>query len=83
MEPFKVLLNCVDHYQSTPTEFDPQIYRQNYKRDTPKVPVIRVFGATQTGQKVCMHVHGVLPYIYIEYPDRLIEDKCNLSTKRS
>ena len=63
-------LNCVDHYQSVPTEYDPQVQRGNgtaQQKSLPKVPVIRVFGATETGQKVCAHVHGAFPYLYVEY----------------
>ncbi|RHZ56018.1 DNA-directed DNA polymerase zeta catalytic subunit REV3 [Aspergillus thermomutatus] len=70
MEPFQVRLNCVDHYQATPSEFDPPLpYRDGAagKYDQSKVPVIRIFGATETGQKVCVHVHGAFPYLYIEY----------------
>ncbi|KAI9733336.1 MAG: DNA polymerase zeta [Cirrosporium novae-zelandiae] len=72
MEPFRVRLNCVDHYQSTTTQFDPQFSRKHRTskdppNDCPRVPVIRVFGSTETGQKVCAHIHGVLPYLYIEY----------------
>ncbi|EAW09272.1 DNA-directed DNA polymerase zeta catalytic subunit REV3 [Aspergillus clavatus NRRL 1] len=70
MEPFQVRLNCVDHYQATPSEFDPPLpYRDGAvgKYDKSKVPVIRIFGATETGQKVCVHVHGAFPYLYIEY----------------
>ncbi|KAF7128823.1 hypothetical protein CNMCM5793_003732 [Aspergillus hiratsukae] len=70
MEPFQVRLNCVDHYQATPSEFDPPLpYRDGAagKFDKSKVPVIRIFGATETGQKVCVHVHGAFPYLYIEY----------------
>lgn len=64
-------LNCIDHYQAVPSRFDPQFHISDDGDSIGsipyKVPVIRVFGATQTGQKVCAHVHGALPYLYIEY----------------
>ncbi|KAH6677646.1 DNA polymeras-like protein zeta catalytic subunit [Halenospora varia] len=70
MDLFRVRLNCIDHYQSTPTKFDP-LLRNNVQlsqiHKEPKVPVIRVFGATETGQKVCAHIHGAFPYLYIEH----------------
>ncbi|TAQ90761.1 hypothetical protein B7494_g937 [Chlorociboria aeruginascens] len=65
---FHVRLNCIDSYQSTPTYLDPQLrtppppnpppHRDPHLRNNPNprndppVPVIRVFGATETGQKV-------------------------------
>ncbi|KKK13873.1 hypothetical protein P175DRAFT_0457016 [Aspergillus ochraceoroseus IBT 24754] len=70
MESFQVRLNCVDHYQANPSEFDPPLpYKDGIgaKDDRPKVPVIRIFGTTETGQKVCVHVHGVFPYLYVRY----------------
>jgi DNA polymerase zeta len=70
MEPFQVRLNCVDHYQANPSEFDPPLpYRDgnNEKGYMPKVPVIRIFGTTETGQKICVHVHGAFPYLYVQY----------------
>lgn len=77
MDNFRVRLNCVDHYQATPTEFDAQLpgaHGSNQQRAVPKVPVIRVFGATETGQKVCAHVHGALPYLYVGYDASLIPE---------
>ena len=76
MEPFQVRLNCVDHYQATPSGFDPPLpYRNGLSKqngnDRPSVPVIRAFGSTETGQKVCVHVHGAFPYLYIEYDGSL------------
>lgn len=77
MDIFRVRLNCVDHYQGVPTGFDPQLpgrIRQSQQKDATKVPVIRVFGATETGQKVCAHIHGAFPYLYVEYHGSLIPD---------
>ncbi|KAL2868436.1 DNA-directed DNA polymerase zeta catalytic subunit REV3 [Aspergillus lucknowensis] len=70
MEPFQVRLNCVDHYQANPSEFDPPLpFREGAteKSYRPKVPVIRIFGTTETGQKICVHVHGAFPYLYVQY----------------
>ncbi|OBT64526.1 hypothetical protein VE03_05323 [Pseudogymnoascus sp. 23342-1-I1] len=55
MDLFRVRLNCIDHYQAFPTRFDPQLRRDvapSEINNEPKVPVIRVFGTTETGQKV-------------------------------
>lgn len=77
MDVFRVRLNCIDHYQSTPSRFDPQLRRDihpsQYSKE-PKVPVIRVFGSTETGQKVCAHIHGAFPYLFVEYKGSLADD---------
>ncbi|CAH0046383.1 unnamed protein product [Clonostachys solani] len=77
MDLFRVRLNCIDHYQATPTRYDPQLRNDvrpfNISKQ-PKVPVIRVFGSTETGQKVCAHIHGAFPYLYIEYDGHLAQD---------
>ncbi|KAI9749651.1 MAG: hypothetical protein M4579_006791 [Chaenotheca gracillima] len=85
MELFRVRLNCVDHYQAIPTPLDPQLftdYGTIPAKERPKVPVIRVFGATQTGQKVCAHIHGALPYLYVEYDGSLAPDEVEAYTNR-
>ena len=74
METFRFRLNCIDHYQATPTDIDPVLGRNsgpNVRLAVPQVPVIRAFGATETGQKVCAHIHGALPYLYLEYTGSL------------
>ncbi|KAL9114223.1 MAG: hypothetical protein Q9227_001645 [Pyrenula ochraceoflavens] len=70
VDVLRVRLNCVDHYQSIPTDFDPDVFQNQgtgRRKDLPNVSVIRVFGATESGQKVCLHVHGVFQYLFIEY----------------
>ena len=65
-----IRLNCVDHYQASLTPFDPPLFGSHdstQQRNAPLLPVIRVFGATETGQKVCAHIHGALPYLFIEH----------------
>lgn len=77
MDVFRVRLNCIDHYQATPTKYDPQLRDDASAfdlRKEPKIPVVRIFGSTETGQKVCAHVHGAFPYLYIEYDGSLQPD---------
>ncbi|KAK8185258.1 DNA polymerase-like protein zeta catalytic subunit [Phyllosticta capitalensis] len=79
MDVFRFRLNCVDHYQATTTKFDPQLHRglgiPSQREHAFQVPVIRVFGATETGQKVCAHIHGALPYLYLDYDGSLEPDE--------
>lgn len=78
MELFRVRMNCIDNYQSTPTKFDPVLRSDvalSQAQKEPKVPVIRVFGATETGQKVCAHIHGAFPYLYVEYTGSLVPEE--------
>lgn len=80
MDVFRVRLNCIDHYQATPTKYDPQLrndVRLSQIHKEPKLPVVRVFGATETGQKVCAHIHGALPYLYVEYDGSLLPQDGN------
>lgn len=83
-ELFRVRLNCVDHYQATPTSLDPPLFGPHgstQQRSAPALPVIRVFGSTETGQKVCAHIHGALPYLYIEYHGSLEKSEGMLDSR--
>lgn len=85
MDPFRIRLNCVDHYQAVPIdELDPPVpldcASENVK-DRPRISVIRVFGATETGQKVLMHVHGALQYTYIEYSGSLAQEDVDVAIR--
>lgn len=33
----------------------------------PRAPVLRVYGQSSLGRKVCLHIHQVYPYFFLEY----------------
>jgi hypothetical protein len=56
-----------------PSPFDNR--RSPYSKELLRqVPVIRIFGATDKGQRVCAHVHGTFPYVFVEYKGKLDPD---------
>ncbi|KAI5357435.1 Putative DNA-directed DNA polymerase, family B, exonuclease domain, ribonuclease H-like superfamily [Septoria linicola] len=79
---FRIRLNCVDHAQYAPNTLDtpiwgPRSLSATQRIQLPDVPVIRVWGATETGQKACVHIHGAFPYLYIPYTESIEEDHVN------
>ena len=48
---------------------------------TGPVPIIRMFGVTQSGNSVCAHIHGFLPYFYIPAPRGFCEEHCDVFCK--
>ncbi|KAJ7418270.1 DNA polymerase zeta catalytic subunit [Willisornis vidua] len=74
---FSVRIVTADYYMGSPLPgLDPC---QSRFREAParRVPVVRVFGATPAGnsstetslwgQKTCLHLHGIFPYLYVPY----------------
>lgn len=59
----RVLINHIDYTVAPPGALDNTFL--------PQVPVIRIYGASSTGTKACVHVHQVFPYFFVEYEGKL------------
>lgn len=57
----------VDFYMCKPIPKLDVCYSPFRKTPVKRVPVLRLFGPTSAGQKTCMHMHGVFPYLYVPY----------------
>lgn len=55
----------VDHYTCFPINNLDATHSEFRNNVVKQVPVIRIFGITQTKKKICANVHGVWPYFYI------------------
>jgi hypothetical protein len=51
----------LDHYLSAPGKLD-RAYSPFCDQKLSRVPVIRIFGSTMAGQKICLHIHQVIEY---------------------
>lgn len=51
----------IDHYNGRPLEGMPGA-------QIAPVPIFRMYGVTMAGNSVCAHVHGFLPYLYVQAP---------------
>ncbi|KAF5313110.1 hypothetical protein D9619_003181 [Psilocybe cf. subviscida] len=48
----------------------------------PRVPVLRIYGASTSGQTACIHVHQVYPYFYVEYSGQISPRHVNRYTSK-
>jgi len=63
-----VRLVVADHYQANPVNGLDPLVSDFTGYNIKKVPIIRVFGSTAAGQKACLNIHGIFPYIYVPFP---------------
>ncbi len=64
-----VRILTMDHYQASPLADVDATFSDFRSHVVRRVPVLRIFGSTPAGQKVCLHLHGIFPYIYVPVPE--------------
>ncbi|KYO24730.1 DNA polymerase zeta catalytic subunit isoform A [Alligator mississippiensis] len=64
---FSVRLVTADYYMGSPLPGLDPCQPRCPQAPARRVPVVRVFGATPAGQKTCLHIHGIFPYLYVPY----------------
>uniref|UniRef100_A0A8I5NLD5 DNA polymerase zeta catalytic subunit n=1 Tax=Papio anubis TaxID=9555 RepID=A0A8I5NLD5_PAPAN len=64
---FSVRIVTADYYMASPLQGLDTCQSPLTQTPVKKVPVVRIFGATPAGQKTCLHLHGIFPYLYVPY----------------
>ena len=73
-----VRIVTMDYYLAKPiTDIDPT-FSSSRSHVVKRVPILRIFGPTASGQKACLHLHGVFPYFYIPLPNDPGDNFCNV-----
>jgi DNA polymerase zeta len=62
----RVRINQIDYTLVPPGPLD--------NSTLPRVPIIRIYGASSKGMKACVHVHQVYPYFFVEYNGQMSPD---------
>ncbi|KAF3780078.1 DNA polymerase zeta catalytic subunit [Nymphaea thermarum] len=64
---FSIRVVTLHYYMAPPIPDFDACYSDFQGQTVSEVLVIRIYGSTLSGQKTCLHVHGVLPYLYVPY----------------
>ncbi|XP_025801172.1 DNA polymerase zeta catalytic subunit isoform X3 [Panicum hallii] len=67
-----VRIVSIDYYMAPPLPGFDFSRSPFHGEEVEEVPVIRIYGSTPAGQKTCLHIHRVLPYLYIPCPEELL-----------
>ncbi|XP_046848522.1 DNA polymerase zeta catalytic subunit-like isoform X2 [Xenia sp. Carnegie-2017] len=72
---FSVRIVDADFYVGKPIDGLDILFSKFREANVNRVPVLRIFGSTPGGQKTCVHIHQVFPYLYIPYDGTKPTDK--------
>ena len=72
---FTVRIVDADFCVKKPVAGQDILYSEFRESNVSRVPVVRIFGSTPSGQKTCLHVHQVFPYIFVPYDGTQPSDK--------
>ncbi|XP_046848503.1 DNA polymerase zeta catalytic subunit-like [Xenia sp. Carnegie-2017] len=72
---FSVRIVDVDFFVGKPIDGLDILFSKFREANVNRVPVLRIFVSTPGGQKTCVHIHQVFPYLYIPYDGTKPTDK--------
>ncbi|KAH7435487.1 hypothetical protein KP509_06G067000 [Ceratopteris richardii] len=65
----------LDYYMAPPIPELDYCYSSLLGQPIAEVPIVRIFGTTLTGRKICLHLHKAFPYFYVPYDKDLPQDE--------
>uniref|UniRef100_I1QD14 DNA polymerase n=1 Tax=Oryza glaberrima TaxID=4538 RepID=I1QD14_ORYGL len=69
-----VRIVSLDYYMAPPLPGFDFSYSHFHGGEVEEVPVIRIYGSTPAGQKTCLHIHRVLPFLYVPCKEDLLHN---------